>query len=194
MSMMTLPSCVCQCLEILFDLLLPSVLSRLPLSFSHRHIGRSAGDVWHSDICHLLLAPTDALYKLTTRLERSSSLFCAFFHTSYPRGSFWFIFEWGFFLWKVRVSLCRANPVLRIGRVLYSVAQCQSVSDITWQTKEGRGLRIPVTLKTKSDDGMIKCLHHVMGYFIHPCRDIGFFSPLLQGGQSAFLPQNSHQG
>lgn len=106
----------------IFDLLplfifLPSVLSHLPLSCSHRHVGRSTGDMWHSDICHLLFAPADALYKFTKRLERSSSLLCAFFfHTSYPRGSFWFIFECFFFLlWKVSVSVCRANRVARRG-------------------------------------------------------------------------------
>lgn len=85
-SMMTLPPLFVLVLRrLIFDLLplfifFPSFLSRLPLSCSHSYIGRRASDMWHSDICHLLFAPADDLYKFTKRLERSCSLLCAFTH------------------------------------------------------------------------------------------------------------------
>ena len=105
--------------RLIFDLLplfvfLPSVPSRLPLSCSRGHIGRSGGDMWHSDICHLLFAPADALYKFTKRLERSRSLLCAFSHII-SKGLILVYFEVVFLLWKVSVSACTANRVARRG-------------------------------------------------------------------------------
>lgn len=142
MSVMTLPSCVCVCVcvsasEILFDLLplfvlLPCVLSRLPLSCSHCLIGRSAGDMWHSDICHLLFAPANAFYEFTKRLERSTSLLCAFFHTSHPRGLilvyFWVFF---FFFNCGRWVSQPAQPIMWREEVRSPIV-CGSAPDCQW--------------------------------------------------------------
>ena len=125
--------------EILFDLLplfilLPCVLSGLPLSCSHCLIGRSAGDMWHSDICHLLFAPANAFYEFTKRLERSTSLLCAFFFTHHIQGgSFWFISEcFIIFFFNCRWWVSQpAQPIVQRGEVRSPIV-CGSAPDCQW--------------------------------------------------------------
>lgn len=88
----------------------PFVLSHLPLSCSHGHICRNAGDMWHSDICHLMFATADALYKCTKSWKGHTA--CSLL-VSHIISEELILRRWLFLIlvlfWKVSVPACRAS-------------------------------------------------------------------------------------
>lgn len=145
--------------------------------------------MWHSDICHLLFAPANAFYEFTKRLERSTSLLCAFFSHITSKGAHFglFLSVVFFFFFLIVEGECLSLRSQSCGEkrcgVLQSVAQRQTASDLA---DKGRRRTLDSCELGNKSDGRIRFLHLCNRILSIPVGKY-FFSSLIHGGQRAVL-------
>lgn len=106
----------------------------LPLSFSHSQAGTRTGDMWHSDICHLAFAPTDAFLRVNQKAGKVTLCAQCSFHTFHSMACYSLfltvIYLFLVFNWYRCVSFWTALVVWAKWGAVQCEIPCRTVNDI----------------------------------------------------------------